>query len=293
MASISDILSAVQNGVVAVNNLTIQMKGSLLNIRSTTRVALTAPATYFVRADGSNNNNGLSNTSIGAFLTIQKAIDTVSLLDIKNFSVGIFVADGTYASTGDTIALKSFVGTGIVSIVGNVTTPANVIINTTSGSCVTGQGVTGTYAISGLKLVALTAGFNCISVSQATRLTFSFINFGAANIQIASTTNAIIIANSSYTISAGANIHWYATLGGFIQVAGFTVTLTGTPAYSQAFAWAQQHGRMSVNADTFTGAATGTRYFADTFGLIDTQGGGATYLPGSVGGSVTPPGFYQ
>src|SRR6266705_135486 len=32
MASLSDVLSAVQNGVIALNNLTIQMKGSLLNI---------------------------------------------------------------------------------------------------------------------------------------------------------------------------------------------------------------------------------------------------------------------
>ncbi len=32
MASLSDVLSTIQNGVVALNNLTIQMKGSLLNI---------------------------------------------------------------------------------------------------------------------------------------------------------------------------------------------------------------------------------------------------------------------
>ncbi len=35
MASLNDILSAIQNGVVALNNLTKQMRGSFLNISGT------------------------------------------------------------------------------------------------------------------------------------------------------------------------------------------------------------------------------------------------------------------
>lgn len=45
------------------------------------RDLLTTNRTYYVRTDGSNSNNGLANTSGGAFLTIQKAIDTVLKLD--------------------------------------------------------------------------------------------------------------------------------------------------------------------------------------------------------------------
>ena len=62
------------------------------------RERLTSNRTYYVRTDGSNSNDGLTNTSGGAFLTIQYAIDVVSsILDIaSDVTVTIKVADGTY-----------------------------------------------------------------------------------------------------------------------------------------------------------------------------------------------------
>jgi hypothetical protein len=132
-----------------------------------------------------------------------------------------------------------------------------------------------------------------IAATQGTRIALSGIDFGGASQHIACTANAIVIANGAYTISGGANIHWYATLGGFIQAAGLTITLTGTPAFVQAFAWSQSHARLTVNGNTFSGSATGTRYYADTLGLIDTQGGGASYLPGNAAGSTVTGAVYN
>jgi hypothetical protein len=48
---------------------------------------------YYIRTDGSNSNNGLSNTAGGAWLTLQKAANTVVAGDTVN------VADGTYAGS--------------------------------------------------------------------------------------------------------------------------------------------------------------------------------------------------
>jgi hypothetical protein len=254
------------------------------------RERLIVGRTYYVRTDGSDGNNGLTNSAGGAFLTIQKAIDVAVALDLSIYNVTISIADGTYTGA---ITLKSYLGVGPIALSGNVGTPANVLISVTGNSCISGAGVTGSWSLSGLKLVAVTPGYVAIAATQGTRIALSGIDFGGASQHIACTANAIVIANGAYTISGGANIHWYATLGGFIQAAGLTITLTGTPAFVQAFAWSQSHARLTVNGNTFSGSATGTRYYADTLGLIDTQGGGASYLPGNAAGSTVTGAVYN
>ena len=285
----ADLLIAPSEGAILVYDAT-SSRWRLLSPRANGRERLTASRNYYVRTDGSDSNSGLANTSAGAFLTIQKAIDTAAALDLSIYGVTINVADGTYTGA---ITLKSYVGVGPIAIVGNTGTPANVVISTTSATCITGSQVRGPYSINGLKLVANTAGFNGVTLSQGTQLNYANIDFGAANIQLSVTMNAVAIASGGTTISGNANIHWYATTGGMIQDAGKTITLSGTPAFAQAFAWAQQHGRMVVNGDTFSGSATGTRYYADTLALIDTVAGGASYLPGNAAGSTATGGVYQ
>jgi hypothetical protein len=92
---------------------------------ATTREVLSAARTYFVRADGSDGNDGKADSTSRAFLTLQKAIDAALDLDLNGFAVTIQVRGGTFA--GFTLSVP-FVG-GLVTIVGDPTTPANVIIN--------------------------------------------------------------------------------------------------------------------------------------------------------------------
>ena len=257
------------------------------------RELLTAARTYYVRPDGSDSNDGLTNSAGGAFLTKQKAIDTAAALDLSIYNVTIQVADGTYTGA---VVLKSFVGAGIVTIRGNPTTPGNVLISVTSANCVTGSGVIGQWSLNGMKLVANTAGFNTISISSNTILYYQNIDFGAANQHISVSVGAKAIAQGNTTISGSANIHWYAAAGGYIQDRGITKTLSGTPAFAQAFAYCQQNAIMSVNGNTFSGSATGPRYAILTGGLIDTNGGGTSYLPGNSagsGGTTTGAGWYN
>src|SRR5688500_2241633 len=98
------------------------------------REILTASRTYYVRTAGNDSNDGLSDTSSGAFLTIQRAVDEVAnTLDINAQEVVIQVADGAYNAP---VALRPFLGTGPVTIRGNVTTPANVTITVADAACV-------------------------------------------------------------------------------------------------------------------------------------------------------------
>lgn len=65
---------------------------------STTKEILTADRTYYLRPDGNDANTGLSNTSGGAWLTLQHAWDWVAHnVDLNGYQVTFQLADGTYS----------------------------------------------------------------------------------------------------------------------------------------------------------------------------------------------------
>ncbi len=256
------------------------------------REKITAARTYYVRSDGSNSNDGLSNTSGGAFLTIQKAIDTASALDNSGFAITIQVADGTY--TGANIC-RSFVGSGLITIIGNTTTPANCLISTTAATCFTCSNVLGAWRIEGFKLQTTTSGFGIIA-SGKSNLSLGVMDYGtmaSGFSHIYCETGASIIQSStSYTISGGASSHIRAVHCGQITQNVNTVTLTGTPAFGAAFAFADNLSLIRAVSNTYSGSATGTRYSVTGNAVIDTAGGGASYLPGNAAGSA-PSGLYR
>ena len=71
--------------------------------------------------NGSDNNNGSSGSP---FKTIAKAVSMIP--QIVNHSVTINVADGSYS---EGITLTGYMGSGVISVVGNTTTPANVVLS--------------------------------------------------------------------------------------------------------------------------------------------------------------------
>ena len=118
------------------------------------------------------------------------------------------------------------------------------------------------------------------------------MNFGACSATHADAElNAHIIFDSNYAISGAAAVHWNAVTNGIIQVIGHTITLSGTPAFSAAFAWVSG-GFVYAPINTFSGSATGSRYSVQLNGIISTAGGGANYLPGNSAGSTATGGQY-
>lgn len=252
------------------------------------REVLAANRTYYVRTDGSNSNNGLANTSGGAFLTIQKAVDVaIGTLDFNGFTVTIQVGDGTYAagaSIGTGVGIKApenFV------IKGNTSTPANVLISVT-GNCSEANN-NGFVRIQDMKLVGGSFGLRATTGGS---IEFQNLDFGACTTQMAVVQGGFITAVGNYRISAGAGAHALATGTGVIRAVSVTVTLTGTPAFSTAFAMATRNGYCEFFSSTFSGSATGPRFIAETGGGIFVGGGGASFLPGSTAGTATSPGWY-
>ena len=271
---------------------------SLVFVRNfNARIRLAANITLYVATTGSDTaNNGLS---VGSpFLTVQKAINTLqSGYDLNGFVATIQVADGTYApASGTPIAsvLGAFVGaTGPASVLlqGNTGTPGNVIFSTTNANVIHAY-YGGQLRVTGCKMQTTTAGSAVYSYAFGSYVQFGNVQFGTCVGPHVYAIEGNAEAYSNYTINGVAPAHWEAQQGGLVRCVGLTITLTGTPAFSSWFAVADQAGNVSVPSNTFSGAATGARYSVTLNGIMYTSGGGATYLPGSVAGSVATQGQY-
>lgn len=215
-------------------------------VYAATREKLTSSRTYYVRTNGSDSNTGLVNSAGGAFLTIQKALDTIASIDIATNAVTVSVADGTY--TGANTVSAPWLGSGLVSVVGNTSTPANVIINPPGGGCFIVSGG-GTLTISGMELRGNVGAWaktaSSIQISTAMR-------FGPTTAYQIYPNRGTITIGADYTICGGAINHISVDSGGAISGTSLNVTLTNAPAFSGNFLGAN-------------GAGCQLTYFLNTF----------------------------
>jgi hypothetical protein len=241
-------------------------------------------------ATGNDANDGKSTGRTRAFLTIQKALTTIGNIDSATYAITVQCADSHYTESPVTTLV---VGSGTVTVLGNAGTPGNCIID---GAFSHGAAPT-VYTLNGFKMQNVNVStILAVRASNAARLSILNLDFGTGfNRHIAPTNFGTVILAGAYTISAGANFHYRASQQGAILFDGsFTITLTGTPAFAIAFAYANEAGWIIIYSTsvTYSGAATGTRYTANLNSLLYTNGGGANYFPGSIAGSTATGGVY-
>lgn len=257
-----------------------------VTIAGDARESLAVDRTYYVRTDGSDSNNGLADTSGGAFLTIQKAVDVTSALDQNIRNVTIQVADGTYTGA---VVLKMRLGAGTATINGNSGTPANVIISVTSADAISGDSA-GPWAVNNLKLQTTTSG-NGLAAYNNTAISFANLNFGSTvGNHIIAQSGGSVAATGNYAISGGssAGAHAYAISFGAVTLSTRTVTLTGTPSFATGFVWCDRGlGMFDAYSMTFSGSATGKRYSLNNNAVAFVNGAATTYFPGNVAGTNT------
>jgi hypothetical protein len=259
------------------------------------RERLTADRTYYIRADGDDDNTGLVNDANGAWATKQHAWDTIQqTLDLNGFTVTVQIADST-AYTDGLNAFGPVVGAkGPDSVVfqGNTGTPANVRITCTSDDCFLARNGA-QLTVKGMELRTVTSGGGLVSERQAVIL-WSDLRFGAcAGPHMATNQVGSIIRSdsNSYSIVGGATHHVLAMGGGYVRIAGGTITLTGTPGFTE-FAQASNNAHFTATSLTFSGSATGKRFDCDGCGTILTNGAATTHFPGNVAGTETNGGQY-
>lgn len=286
----------VANGQTAINAgnistlLTAPFLTPLLTQLQAQRIRLTANTTFFVSPTGNDANNGLTVSTPWA--TVQRAVTVLQKnYDLNGFTATILRANGTY---NESVTING-------PLVGQFGPGGLVISASASGNCTVNATSSGPcyYALNGAMVtiqnqtLVATLGIGIAILAQlAASVVHTACNFGAAAAAHCNAGFAASIqAGGNYTISGSAPTHQVATSGGSISVNSVTVTLAGTPAFTQ-FANAQHTGTVGSAGVTFSGSATGSRYSALTNGVINTSGSGANYFPGNSAGTTSTGGQY-
>ncbi len=268
----------------------ITSDGSNYNVvRAPERTRLGGNTTLYVTTAGSDLNTGL--TSSDAFASLQHALNTVvNCLDLGGYSLIVQLADGTY--TNGVSLTKPWVGGSSKNVIisGNSENPAQVILST-SGTVAYAEGAGCGFTIHSLKMQSSSGGL--LWADRFADIYFSNVIFDSASgNHLTANASGYLYAYGHYTITGSATRHMWSGLTSIIRVIGKTITLSGTPSFTSAFAHASICGTTEIYGDTFSGVATGKRYEIKTNGVIYTAGGGASYLPGNAVGTVETGGQY-
>jgi hypothetical protein len=262
-------------------------------------IILTDNRDYYVNGTtGLDSNDGL--TAGTAFRTIQKAADTVYILkDLAGYTVTIHVATGNYPETVD---LRNWRGNGTVMLIGNETTPANCHINATNGYAIS-SGPPQRWWVCGFKfsVTAPDSGGRGYGVYVSGEMYLRNVEFGyCPHYHMYALGGQILIrpvtdtGTSLVKISGncgGAHAHAY---NGSIIYANTDLTITvavsvGTFLYSTALSTCTI---VFAHPPTNPLLVTGKRFDVRLNSVIDTGGGGDSYLPGSTPGTFITGGQY-
>jgi len=263
------------------------------------RLVLTGNLTVYVRTDGNDANSGMVDSAVGAFLTVQAAINWLSdNIDSHRNFVTIQIRDGAFSAAG--ILLRDVYGMNGTAVImqGNATTPANVVLEATSGGAVvTANAIGASWSLSNFRVqsTALSACHGIRSMNRA-QVFFTGIDFGAlgaSSAHLFAGDGGKLDATGNYTCSGNAAWFFKAEWGGLIKTASRTITFAGSQAFT-TFAAADWLGMMYLIGMTFTnaGSVTGARYAVTANAMIQVNGAGASYLPGNSAGSVVSGGLY-
>lgn len=252
----------------------------------------------WVRTDGSDLNDGSENFAGKAFATIEAALaygQTYFATAGSRLTIRLGVA-GTYAAPtqriqnfsnllilGDAAAQASYVisGSGAAGNTGVLHCDFGALV-LLRGLTLYNAGTTHNWVTSGSGAVVLTEN-----------VTFAGINNPVGWVAYASN-NGFFGLLAGCRVQSSAYAMFYTTGGGSITQFA-TLTIVGALTFTY-FAF-MDGGRYQISPGvTFTFAAgasvTGIRYGVTVNGSMNTLGGGANFLPGSVAGSVSTGGVY-
>jgi hypothetical protein len=215
--------------------------------------------------------------------------------------VTINIAAGTYAP----FVCGTLNGSGVCSVIGDITTPSNVVVHATAGEAVNVANANN-YTIAGMRVVSDangTASLGCGLRLESAVVAIYNMDFGPcfyAQIFADSGSRLNILGTSegdpSYFINVDGNSQAfvYALSGSVVDLGKTILNQSGAITYSVAFIEAGQSASIqaSFSAINLAGSVSGPRYLAYGNGVINTYGSGGSYFPGNAAGTTATGGQY-
>jgi hypothetical protein len=267
------------------------------------RWKLTGSTTFRIDAAGANTNDGLATGAGGAFQTINGGLAVIKGVIDANFQAVAFQALCGGATYSENIDLPNFVGafsggglgSNTPTLIGDTTTPTNCnLVGNSGAGTVSKTGPGHDWVVRGFKVTSTGSAGPCIGADAQAWIRLGEMNYGACSNHLNAQNYAVVEPMANYTVSASpASSHAFTVNGGSIQHVGEQITLSGTPNFPGAFAFSIRNSFQNWIGVTFSGSGTGPRYSCSIGGGIETNGGGATFLPGNSAGSCANPGWYN
>jgi hypothetical protein len=269
-------------------------------VTGTERTYVTGDITYYVRTDGNDSNDGLTNTANGAFLSIQKAVDTVQALDFNhNHSAQVTIQLGNGTHDGGIILgpLTNFnheittypeEEAQSVLILGDRATPANVVI-TDTGVAQFGQTIEVTgpgWRMDGFQLNAAGSFTTGIAVGWG-----GFLQIATCNLNATGTSVQMLAALSgggielidqtggTNTVTFSGNAFRYLFVQGFFSMENPIIVYSGTPTIANSIIYVGKGGNAVWAPSSTTGDIVGRPYTVDLDGVLDLLGATNPSLP--------------
>jgi hypothetical protein len=212
---------------------------------------------------------GYCGTPATACQTLQYAVGVmIGNIDFAYVYAGnIYLAHNAGTANYDLELVNGpWVGTGVINVIGDSSSPtATVVTIPPNGNAIQCKDLCTLY-IQHFAIAdnGTNNGANGIIVGasgNAGHVDLNDITFQAcaACIQMTAGNLGSVIFVGPVTIAGGAAIAMDASDGGMIDTAGQTITVSGTPSFSTAFAYLPNGGLIKATPSTFSGSATGLR----------------------------------
>lgn len=244
----------------------------------------------WVRTDGNDANDGSANTAGAAKATINGAISYAKQrynLAGVSLTVRLGVA-GTYAPF-DAISCG-----GTVTILGDAAAQNDYVISGARPAYCQAANI----ILRGVQLYNTTTTHSTCHAAYGGVFFLDDVTLGGAGsgntgtAHLYADTGGVITGQGDITVQSNQGSAFFCRGGDIQLTSGIAIAFVGSPSFALATATVRGPNMMQAQGVVFSGAANGARYSVVANGVLDTLGGGASFIPGSSAGSTSSGGQY-